>query len=130
MDIALSEEAARVRKLNRMADWIMGYYKKLGEPRFDINSVGFWDMVTEVIRVWGMWYPYEFQEMISNNAEDKKGEKTLSELVKLGFKKTVVYPNHFYALMKWVWPDAKMSSQEFSRKFARKFPIFRNSNYT
>lgn len=130
MDMALSPEAMRERKIRRMGDWIMGYYKKLGEPSFDIGSSSFWDMVTEIIRVWGEWYKQEFEDTIVNRKIDLRDEKSLSGLVKLGFKKTVVFPAHFFSLMKWVWPNARMSDQEFCRKFAMKFPIFRNSNYT
>lgn len=130
MSMILPKEAVVNQMQNRMADWLIGRMKYWGNPAWDTKADSFWEMMFDVVQTWAKWWPKEYEDMLHDRQIDLGSEKSLHELVKGPVKKTAVYPKHFFSLVKWVWPNAKMADQTFARQFAGRFPAFKNSNYT
>ena len=131
MDISLPKEVgSRIKWARRVVDWLEGRFEMWGKPDFDVKSAIFWEMMFDVIKVWQNLYPKELDDWQHNRKIDLSSEKSLSELVKGGLKKSVGYPQHLYQMMRLYWPKGRFAGQDFSRQFGDRFPMFRNSNYT
>lgn len=131
MDLVLpKQQAETIKRAEKVVDWLEGRFKQWGHPRFDIKSEIFWEMVFDIIKVWERAWPKERLDWLHDRKIDLAAERSLKESAKKGFKKSVAYPPHLYPLLRQYWPDGRFATREFTKEFAGRFPIFRNSNYT
>lgn len=127
----LPEHQAKLRaRAIKVIEWLDGRYDMWGKPDFDRKSSTFWEMIFDIIKVWENMWPTEMDDWKHDRAIDLELERSLQESVKHGLKKTMAYPPHLFKLLKAYWPNGKLADREFTQEFMKRYPIFRNSNYT
>jgi len=113
-----------------LSDYLVRLYGKLGRPQADYGSDNFWVMVDEVVNNWSVVYPQEAKDFTSDVKLDRAVERSLGASVKGGFKKSVMYPPHFYQMIKIFFPSLRLQDRKFIDKFLIRYPSFNASNYT
>jgi len=131
MSLILPKDVAeKTNKALKYIEWMDGCYIKWGRPPFDIKSDLFWEMIFDIIKVWEKAFPRECANWEHDRLIDLRDEKSLSEMVKKGLKKRMAYPPNLFKILKAYWPTGNLGSKEFTEQFMRRFPIFKNSNYS
>ena len=105
-------------------------YKTIGRPEWDTKSDAFWAFFGQVINVWSKFFPTEYENWLKDLKVDLAVERSLSESVKSGLKKSMALPTRVYAMLRLYFPNMKTTDKDFIQKAIRKFPILHNSNYT
>jgi hypothetical protein len=126
MDAMERQQLARVRTI----EMLEGNYERLGKPAWDIKSKSFWEFFDILVSTWRVGYPMELLEWLETRDMDLADEISLGKQVKKGMHKSYAFPMGLFKMIKAYWPMADLIDKEFGFKFKRKYPIFRNSNYT
>lgn len=113
-----------------LSDYLTRLYIKLGRPEADTNNENFWVMIDELVNNWSVIYKDESKDFVSDIRLERAVERSISASVKGGFKKSVMYPPHFYQMVKIFFPTLKLQDRKFIEKFISRYPIFNASNYT
>jgi hypothetical protein len=127
MDAMTRQQEAKVHTV----EMLEGNYSRLGKPPFDHKSGSFWSFMEILVDTWRIGYPMEVLEWLETREMDLANEKTLKEQVAgSGLHKSFAIPSGLFRMIKAYWPDCEIVDKEFGAKFKKRFPIFRNSNYT
>lgn len=127
MEMILPDGVERARKLT---DWLEGRFKINGSPEFDPKSANFWEMVYDIIMAFQRGFAKEFNDWLHDRDIDLAVERALKDSVKGGFKKSVAFPPTLFKLLKAYWPQGKLQDKSFVSQFKKRYPQFRNSNWT
>lgn len=120
------QQLARVRTI----EMLESNYIRLGRPEFDPKSKAFWEFFEILVDLWHVAYPLEVIEWLETRDMDLATEITLKEQSDKGLHKSYAIPMALFKLIKTYWRNADILDKTFATKFKRKFPMFRNSNYT
>jgi hypothetical protein len=88
-----------------------------------------WVFVERVVTLWRHFYPREYYDWVQGMEVELKYERPVREAVKGGGYSPIAYPMRVYRLLNIFFPKLKLQDKEFTKKFIRVVPAFKNTNY-
>lgn len=113
-----------------MVDGLLTVYRRLGRPPADIKSPTFWIMIDQIVQVWQKLHPEEVDALRHDVLLERSVEKSLRQLVYVGYKKTLVLPPRLFSLIKTLFPNLIVSDKAFTQNMISRYPFMNSSNYT
>lgn len=111
---------------------LVDLFKRLGIPNdlteHDLTPAA-WRFIERLVEVWRFGYPHEYQDWVRGMEYELKYERPIKQHIKGGTYTPISYPMRFHNLMQVFLPKVRMQDKDFIKKFVKRIPEFKNTNY-
>lgn len=88
-----------------------------------------WTFISEIVRVWKIGYPEEYQEWREGLDFQLALERSVRDSIKGGGHTSISYPERLYMLFKVFLPKIHYNNKSFTRPFLARLPEFKRTNF-